>query len=204
MTTATREPDGWAEEPRLLDTDASGPAASIWWGIIGLVTIEIVVFGSLIVSYFYYKTNGVDWPPEDPPSLLLPTINTGVLLASSFAISVADRGIRDGSQRRLRAGLLASVVLAVLFLVLKGFEFAEKPYRWDDHSYGSIVWTMLGLHALHVFSVLLKSCTMTVLAFKGYFSERSYVGVQVNGLYWHFVTAIWVPIYVTIYLSPRL
>lgn len=194
----------YREEPRELDTDASGPAANIWWGIVGLVTIEIVVFGTLLVSYFYYKAHNPGWEPVDPPRLLLPSLNTAVLVGSSMAISIADRGIRDGNQLRLRAGLLASILFAITFLVLKALEFSQKGYRWDDHSYGSIVWTVLGLHALHVFSVLLKSCVMTVLAFMGYFSARSYVGVQVNGLYWHFVVIIWIPIYLTIYLSPRL
>lgn len=192
-----------AREPRLLTTDAHGPQTNIFWGIVGLITVEITVFSTLIASYFYYKAGQPDWPPADAPKLLVPTINSVVLALSSLAISIADRGIRDGNQRRLRIGLLASIVFAIVFLALKGYELWHKPYQWDDHAYGSIVWTMLGLHTLHVFSVLLKSCVMTVLAFRGYFSEHSYVGVQVNGLYWHFVVVIWIPIYFTIYISPR-
>lgn len=191
-------------EPRLLDDAAAGPEANVWWGVMGLIVIETVVFGTLIVSYFYYEASIANWPSEDPPALLLPSINTLVLVLSSLAIWTADRGIARGSQTRLRLGLLASIVLAVVFLVLKAIELREKPYRWDDHAYGSIVWTMLGLHALHVTSVFLKSCTMAVLAFKGFFTRHSYVGVQVNGLYWHFVVVIWIPIFLTIYLSPRL
>ena len=191
-------------EPRELDTNASGPGANIWWGIIGLIAVEITVFSALIASYFYYEANSTAWPPEDPPSLRLPTINTFVLIGSSVAIAFADRGIRDGRQGRLKTGLLASIVFALVFLLLKGIELSENPYHWDTHAYGSIVWMMLGLHTLHVVSVLLKSSVMAVLAFKGYFSERRYVGVQVNGLYWHFVVVIWVPIYLTIYVSPRL
>jgi cytochrome c oxidase subunit III len=192
-----------AQAVRHLGTDAKGPEANIWWGIAGLITIEIVVFGTFISSYFYYKATTTDWPPEPPPDLLLPLLNTLVLVGSSAAIFIADRGIAKGSQQRLRWGLVASTVLAVVFLVLKYLEFDQKEYRWDSHSYGSIVWTMLSLHALHVFSVMLKSAVMTVLAFKGYFTRHSYIGVQVNGLYWHFVVLIWVPIFITVYLSPR-
>jgi cytochrome c oxidase subunit III len=193
-----------ARQPRLLTTDASGAQTNIWWGIMGLITIEVMVFGTLIVSYFYLKAHSSGWPPAPPPELLLPTINTLVLFASSYSIHNADRGVAEGDQRRLKIGLTASTVLAVVFLAIKWFEFAEKPYRWDSHAYGSIVFLLLGLHALHVLSVMLKSAVMTALAFRGFFSERSYVGVQVNGLYWHFVVAIWIPIYITVYLSPRL
>lgn len=190
-------------EPRLLDDAATGPETTIWWGIVGLITVEIVVFTTLLTSYFYLAVRQHGWPPADAPDLLVPTINSIVLILSSISISIADRGIRDGKQGRLRAGLIASIVFAVLFLGLKAYELAHKPYRWDDHAYGSIVWFILGLHTLHVFSVLLKSCVMTVLAFRGFFSQHSYVGVQVNGLYWHFVVVIWIPIYITVYLSPR-
>lgn len=191
------------QQPRLLSDDATGPQTTIWWGIVGLITIEIVVFTTLLTSYFYLGTGEHGWPPAEPPDLLVPTVNTVVLILSSLAIGIADRGISKGSQRRLRWGLLASIVLAILFLGLKAYEFSHKPYRWDDHAYGSIVWLVLGLHTLHVFSVLLKSSVMAVLAFRGFFTRHSYVGVQVNGLYWHFVVVIWIPIYVTIYLSPR-
>ena len=190
--------------PRLLDTNASGPGANIWWGIVGLIAVEITVFAALIASYYYYQVLSPGWPPESPPPLLLPTVNTFVLIGSSIAIAIADRGIRDGRQGRLRAGLVASILFAIAFLVLKGMELADKDYHWDTHAYGSIVWMMLGLHSLHVLSVLLKSLVMAVLAFRGYFSERRYVGVQVNGMYWHFVVVIWIPIYITLYLSPRM
>jgi cytochrome c oxidase subunit III len=197
----TAAPD--PRRPRILTTDASGAQTNIWWGIMGLIVIEVMVFGTLIVSYFYLKAHSTGWPPEPAPSLLLPTINTLVLFASSISIHIADKGVAAGSQRRLKAGLVGSTILAVVFLVLKWFEFQEKPYQWNSHAYGSIVFLLLGLHALHVFSVMLKSGVMSALAFRGFFSEQSYVGVQVNGLYWHFVVAIWLPIYVTVYLSPR-
>lgn len=203
MTTATIH-RAFDRPPRELDTNASGPGANIWWGIVGLIAIEITVFSALIASYFYYDANASHWPPEPPPELLLPSVNSFVLLGSSLAIAFADRGIRDGRQGRLRVGLVLSILFAIVFLVLKGIELSQKDYRWDTHAYGSIVWTMLGLHSLHVFTVFLKSCVMAVLAFRGYFTDRNYVGVQVNGLYWHFVVVIWIPLYLTIYVSPRL
>ena len=188
-----------------LPTMVHGFRSNIYWGMLGLITVEVAVFSTLIVSYFYLMVRGEGmWPPtSEPPGLLLPTINTFVLFASSAAIHMADKAVRVDELRKMRLGLMVSVVLAVTFLGIKVAELAEKPYQWDTHAYGSMVWTMLGLHSLHVFSVMLKSVVVTVLAFRGYFSSRWYRGMEVNGLYWHFVVLIWLPLYFVIYLTPR-
>ncbi len=188
--------------PDRYDTSIHGPRANLWWGIMGIIVIEIMVFGSLLVSYYYLKVHNPQWPPGDTEDLLLPTINTVVLLMSSYAIYYADKEIVKDNERGLKIGMVSSVVLALMFLVFKYFEFAGKEYSHDTHAYGSVVYTVLGLHTIHVVGVLLKSIVVTILAFRGYWKPNHHAGVQVNGLYWHFVVAIWFPIYFTIYLTP--
>jgi cytochrome c oxidase subunit III len=77
------------------------------------------------------------------------------------------------------------------------------PYSWSDHAYGSIVWLIAGFHSLHVISLVLKSLLVAVIAWRGYFDEHRYLGVEVNGIYWHFVVLVWVPLYVVLYWGPR-
>jgi cytochrome c oxidase subunit III len=181
--------------------------APLWWGFIGLVTIEATVFASFIVSYFYLKTGASGgWPPAplDSPDLLLPTVNTAVLIASSFVVHWGDTGIKKGNRKRLRVAMLVAIAMAVTFLVLKVVEYADKSYRWDDHAYGSMIWVMIGFHSAHVFTVVLKTIIVDVLAWRGYFNEHRNLGVGVNGVYWHFVVIIWIPLYLTIYWAPRL
>lgn len=182
-----------------------GHGEMAWWGIVLLLAIETTVFASLIFSYFYLRAGFVEWPPPgiDPPDLLLPTVNTFVLLASAVPVAWADRGIRGGNQLAVRAGKLAGQALLVLFLVLKVVEYAGYDYSWETNAYGSIVWTITGFHVAHVTVAFLKSVVVLTLAWKGYFSERRYLGVQANAFYWYFVVLIWIPIYLTIYLSPR-
>ncbi len=183
----------------------AGSRAPLWWGMVLLLVIETAVIGTLITSYFYLRINQPEWPPPgvDPPELLLPTLNTVILLASSIPMYLADHGITRGRTRQLFWGMVGSIVLGGTFLVLKVVEYSDVPYRWDDHAYGSIVWLMIGFHSAHVLSVILKSVVVAVLAWRGYFNAERLLGVQVNGLYWHFVVAIWIPLYVVIYWAPR-
>jgi cytochrome c oxidase subunit III len=184
----------------------SGSRAPLWWAMVLLLVIESAVFGTLISTYYYLKLLAPSWPPAgvEPPALLLPTINTLVLLSSSIPIFIADRGITRGSRTRLLWGAGVAGAMAVTFLVLKVVEYAAVPYRWDDHAYGSIIWLIIGFHSAHVGSVVLKTLVVFTLGYRGFFNEKRHLGVQINGLYWHFVVAVWVPLYFVIYWTPRL
>jgi cytochrome c oxidase subunit 3 len=183
-----------------------GSRAPLWWAMVMLLVIESMVFGTLIATYFYLRMHQPEWPPGgvDPPSLLLPTLNTLLLVASSVPVYLADHGITEGNSRRLTWGMTAAAAMALVFLGLKVYEYSRVPYAWDDHSYGSIIWLIVGFHSAHVFSVVLKTVVVAVLSMRGYFNAERNLGVQINGLYWHFVVAVWLPLYAVIYWSPRL
>ncbi|HMQ31788.1 MAG TPA: cytochrome c oxidase subunit 3 [Chloroflexaceae bacterium] len=196
--------------PRIIPADAlpvnlSDKRAPVWWGVLMLILIELTVFAALVASYFYLKFHAPVWPPDgiEPPDLLLPSINAGILLVSSLPVWWADRSIRKGDTRALKLGLAIGFVLGATFLVLKVIEYAGNDYTWATNAYGSIVWTITGFHSAHVLILLIKTLVVLVLAFRGYFSERRNVGVQANGLYWHFVVVVWIPLFATLYLSPR-
>lgn len=183
-----------------------GNKSPLWWGFLGLLFIEGTVFAILIASYFYLRMGNPAWPPEtfEYPELLLPTINTLVLLASSVAMARADHHVRRGNQRGLALGINIGIVLAVIFLILKAVEYHDYPYRWDTNAYGSIVWAIIGFHSAHVTVLVLKTIIVDVLAWRGYFNQERRLGVTVNGLYWHFVVVVWIPLYLVLYWSPRL
>lgn len=173
--------------------------------MVGLITVEATVFSTLIASYFYLRLGHPEWPPAgvEEPKLLVPTINTVVLLLSSLPMHSADRGIARNDQRALKLGLLGSLVLALVFLGIKAYELSHLEYSWNSHAYGSIVWTILGFHSLHVSALVLKTIVVGLLAIKGFFHAEERIAVQVNGLYWHFVVAVWIPLYLVLYWVPR-
>lgn len=195
-----------AVDAGLLKTYGSSDDMPLWWGMVGLITIESVVFSSLVSSYFYLGFRQPEWPLPGvkDPELLLPAIGTLVLLASSWFMHRADQAVDRDDQRRLVRSLLGSIVLAAVFLALKVHEYSGKEYRWDSHPYGSIVWLIIAFHAAHVLSVVLKTIVVMVLSWRGFFHSRNRLALTVNGFYWHFVVAVWVPLFTVIYLSPRL
>jgi cytochrome c oxidase subunit I+III len=179
-----------------------------WWGMLLLIVIEAVVFAALIVSYFYLRAGNEEWPPElvGRPDLLLPTINTLILLASSIPMWLADRGIRRGNQRHLKWGLVGSFVLGFIFVVIKFIEYGNVSfaYGWTRHAYNSIVWMIILYHSVHVIALLIKTTVVAIWAFRGQFTEERNGALQANGMYWHFVVLVWLPLYATVYLSPYL
>jgi cytochrome c oxidase subunit III len=177
--------------------------APVWWGMVWLIIIEIVFFSGLIATYFYLRYYAVEWPIGgiSRPDMLLPTISALVLFASSAPMYWADSGIKKGDVSQLKIGLVISFVLGATFLALKYVEYSGYPYNWATNAYGSITWTIAGFHSAHVMSVMLKVGVVFTAASRGYFSAERNIGVHLNGLYWHFVVAIWVPLFFTLYLS---
>lgn len=183
-----------------------GSKSVVWWGMLGLLAIESTVILGMIAMYFWLKLANPAFPPEgiDVPGLLLPTINTFVLLASGVAMIVAKRGIVRGNQRTLKIGQLVALVLAVVFLVIKVVEYSGYDYDWSTHAYGSITWTMTGFHFGHVVSVLLKGIVTFAMSMRGMFRPDRHLAFEVGTLYWVFVVIVWLPLYFTMYISPRL
>jgi cytochrome c oxidase subunit III len=189
-----------------LPTMVSGPRATVWWGMVMLLAIESAVFGTLIASYFYLRLAEPAWPPPGVslPDLKLSTINTFVLVASSGWMWYGDSGLEKGDVRRLLIGVTGALILAGVFIVLKVIEYADVSYRWDDHAYASIVWLTIGFHTAHVISLVLKTLVILGMATRGYLDQDRYIGIEVNGLYWHFVVIVWLPLYAVLYWAPRL
>lgn len=178
----------------------------LWWGFVGLIAIEAAVFAILITSYFYLSMGHAEWPPGgiEEPKLLLPTLNTVILVLSSGAMVFADKRIKKDDKRGLAIGLAVGIVLATVFQILKAIEYAKEDVHWDTNAYGSILWALIVFHSAHVTAVILKTVVVDILAWRGYFTRERMLGVTVNGLYWHFVVAVWIPLYLVIYWSPRL
>jgi cytochrome c oxidase subunit I+III len=188
-----------------LPTCLTGTKAPLFWGMILFITIEAVFFAAFLVSYYYLRGNEPNWPPGKTPlpDLRLPITYTIVLILSSVAMHVGDKSIQKGHVKRLIRAQIVALLLMLAFLALKVADFAFfAPDRWYTDAYGSLTWTLSGLHATHAASVLLKGVVVLALARRGHFTAERRLGVQINGVYWHFVVLIWIPIFFTLYLFP--
>ncbi|NIC05700.1 cytochrome c oxidase subunit 3 [Billgrantia bachuensis] len=179
--------------------------APLWWGILGLITIESAVVLTFCVSYMYLAAYAEAWPPsgESAPPMLWPSINLGLLMLSSLTMFLAGQAINRGNQRGLAIGVTASVLLASTVLVLRSLELMAYEFSWKDHAYGSIVWTISGFHYVHVTSIVFGSAVVAILAWRGYFTQQRQIGVVVDTNYWYFVCFAWIPFYLLLYWGPR-
>jgi cytochrome c oxidase subunit III len=177
----------------------------MWWGTFGLIAIEGTLFALAIGSYLYLRSQSDAWPiGAPPPQLLWGTVNTLILLASIWPNHMAKRAAEACDLVRTRRWLMAGLAFSVAFLVVRGFEFGALHTRWDSNAYGSMVWTLLGLHTVHLLTDTYDTAVLGVLLFTGPMEGQRFVDVSENALYWYFVVFSWLPIYAVIYGVPRL
>jgi cytochrome c oxidase subunit III len=191
---------------RKLPTHPDGIDAPEWWGIVSLVVIEAVVFTGAMASYFHLKVVNDAWPPAiiDKPELLLPTLNSLILLLSTIPVWLGVRQMKRGSDRTARIGLPIAMGMLVVFMGLKIYEYTANDWGVSTHAYGSAVMLMTGLHMAHVGAVILKSGVILSYLHSRRIDPRRAVPLEANAVYYYFVAGIWVPLYATIYLAPHL
>jgi cytochrome c oxidase subunit 3 len=181
-----------------------GSMSLMWWGTLGLMAIEGMVFALAVIVYFYLRSHAQRWPFSTPaPALLWGTLNTVILIASLVPNQLAKRAAQRLDRRGVQLWISVCLAMAFAFLVVRWFEFEVLNCRWDTDAYGSIVWTLLGLHTFHLITDTWDTTVLDVLFFTGPLEGRRYVDVSENALYWYFVVLSWVPIYAVIYWAPR-
>jgi cytochrome c oxidase subunit 3 len=187
-----------------LPTMAFGHRDPLWWGVMGMIAIESTVFVLLFATYFYLRGNYALWPPSGLPSVsrVLATINVGVLLVSCVPIHWANASALQRKLGGMRWGLVLASVLGLAFIALRLVEFQYLSFRWDSHAYGSVFFTIVGLHTTHTLAATLENLVLAALLFIGPVEEKHLVDVRVNGMYWFFVVASWVPTFVILFLDP--
>jgi cytochrome c oxidase subunit III len=188
-----------------LPTYAFSHRSLTWWGTMGMILIEGIVFVAAIVVYFYLRERVDQWPPVgEPPSLLWGTVNLGILLASALPNEWAKRRAQREDLRGVRIGLVAALLFSVGFLVVRALEYPALNTTYTGSAYGSIVFALLTLHTAHIVSDFIDSAVVTTLMFTGPLEGRRFVDVSETCLYWWFVVLSWIPIWFTIYIAPRL
>ncbi len=181
-----------------------GHRSVAWWATFGIIAIEGSVFALMIMSYLYLKGRVPHWPPAAfPPDLTWGTINTLILLASAIPAQITKSAAERLELRKARRWLVIAVAFGLAFCAVRVLEFQTLNVWWDDNAYGSVVWTLLGLHTVHLVTDVIDSIVLAVLLFTGPLSATKLVDTSENSLYWWFVVLSWLPIYAVIYIAPR-
>lgn len=177
-----------------------------WWGLLCGIATESALFAYLLFSYYYCAVQlGPDWLPGPPPALRLALPNTIILLLSSVSAAYADHSVRRGTRAGALIGLAVTIVLGAAFLVIQLLEWHAKTFSISSGgTYGSLYFTTTGFHLAHVAVGLLGLLLALLWALLGYFDRRRHVPVLLAVTYWHFVDAVWLAVFFTYYVAPRL
>jgi heme/copper-type cytochrome/quinol oxidase subunit 3 len=182
-----------------------GHRGLIWWGTVGFMVIEGSIFAIALVVYFYLRLNVEDWPPGLPdPNPSFGSVNLVLVLISLVPAAISKRAAEAFQLERARTWLLVLVVMGLGSVVLRAFEYPALNCRWDDNAYGSIVWVLLSMHTIHVATDVADSIVLLAMAWTTPMTRQRFVDLSENSLYWYFIVAWWIPIYLVIYFAPRL
>ncbi|HEU0149605.1 MAG TPA: cytochrome c oxidase subunit 3 [Bradyrhizobium sp.] len=183
-----------------------GAASMTWWGTLAFMLIEGTGFALIIAVYLYLMSLAPTWPLNAPPPDLLPgTLVTAILLISVVPNILVSRWAERQDLRKVRIGMVVMSVFGLVPLIVRAYEFPALNVLWDTNAYGSIVWTMLGLHTTHILTDLADTLVLAALMFTRHGDNlRRFGDVQDNAMYWNFVVATWLPIYGCIYWLARL
>lgn len=189
-----------------LPTVVFGPRSTLWWGVVGLMTIEGMMFAIMAFSYYYLRGTAPMWPPSGVvhPGVGITTLSLAVLLASMAPAYLAARAITREDLRGARNWFAVTVLFGIAALALRAMVMDRFTFLWNSHAYGSLIWTTAGLHTLHLLSGTVENLLFVILLHRGPVEDKHLLDARLNSLYWYFVALSWVPFYVIFFLDPAL
>jgi Heme/copper-type cytochrome/quinol oxidase, subunit 3 len=174
-----------------------------WWGMVFLILTEASLFAFLLFSYFYLDAQNTTWPPGGPPEITLAMVNTIILVVSSVPVRLGVKSIQRGRRAMLNFWLVVTLLLGIAFLIIEAIEWGQKPFSPRTNAYASMFFTITGFHYAHVAVGLLMLVVVLLRNVAGHFHAHRHLAVENTALYWHFVGAVWIFVFLTFYITPR-
>jgi cytochrome c oxidase subunit 3/cytochrome o ubiquinol oxidase subunit 3 len=171
-----------------------------------LIAAEAAIFTIFVVAYLFYIGKSVTGPhPRDV--LHVPIFLTICLLSSSVTIHFASRLLQSGRVRYFALCWLLTIVLGAVFLAGTVREWRHLIYDQgltiQTNLFGTTYYSLVGLHGFHVTVGLLALTTVLLFALRGDVGRQHAERIEVLSMYWHFVDAVWVVVFVVVYMVGR-
>jgi cytochrome c oxidase subunit 3 len=179
---------------------------------------EVLLFAGLFLGYAVYRHFYSDTfkAASHHLDLVMGTINTVVLISSSFTVAMAYYSVKKGRNRAAAWLLVFTILCAMAFLVIKAFEYNHKfeegalPGKWfhfhemegmpGANLFFTVYFLATGLHAFHVIVGMTILIWVLRRLVRGDFNPTYYIPVELGGLYWHLVDLIWIFLFPLLYL----
>ncbi|MGZ8502435.1 MAG: cytochrome c oxidase subunit 3 [Candidatus Limnocylindrales bacterium] len=183
--------------------DANVARSNLLLGVKLGILSEVMLFGALFAAYFVVRAESPGWPPVgglERPESLLPGLNTLLLVSSSGTMQWAVRSARSGDRSHILRWLGLTLLLGGTFIVIQGYEFATNGFGLDAGIFGSTFYILTGFHGAHVLAGLGLIAIVANRARRGLISADHHTAVEATSYYWHFVDAVWLFLFSTLYL----
>jgi cytochrome c oxidase subunit III len=171
-------------------------------GVLLFIISEAMLFGSFFTAYFFIRVvQDTPWPP-DPFEfpVAVATMNTIILMSSSFTMHYALHSIKRGNRIGLQVGLATTFLMGFVFLATQINEYFKAGFAIHDGAFASVFYGLTGLHGAHVFVGLTLLAVANIRTLRGHFNPKAHMGVEVTGIYWHFVDVMWIIVFSTVYV----
>lgn len=173
------------------------------FGVVIFLVAESMIFLGLFTAFLIYRSTLPAWPPEGTPELelLLPGINTAVLIASSFVMHQGDVAIKKNDVAGLRFWYAITAFMGAAFLAGQAYEYAHLEFGLTTNIFASAFYVLTGFHGLHVtVGLFLILGVLWRAQKKEHYSDQDHFGVEAAELYWHFVDVVWIVLFTLVYL----
>ena len=170
------------------------------------IASEVMLFGSFFSAYFFARVvvGGAEpWPPDGLElPVYLALLNTIILVTSSFTMHWALQSVKRNARAGLIAGLTLTFLLGLTFLLIQAREFTRLGFAPSTNAFGSTFYGLTGLHGAHVFVGLNLLAFALIRSVRGHYGPEpeKHLGVELPGIYWHFVDVMWIVVYTTVYV----
>jgi cytochrome c oxidase subunit III len=171
-------------------------------GMYLFIISEIMVFGAFFTAYFFIRVvAGDEWPAAgtELPKLIA-GVNTMILFSSSGTMHVALEAVKAGNRNLLKLAIMTTFLLGATFLFIQINEYVHIGFAPSDSAQASVFYGLTGLHGAHVTVGLTLLAFASIRAFRGHFTPEDHRGVEIPGIYWHFVDVMWLVVYFTVYI----
>jgi cytochrome c oxidase subunit I+III len=176
------------------------------WSMALMILLVGICVSLFEFTYFYIAILHVEWPQDNlpAPELLLPGIATLAMLAAAGSMFFANRRISAGRQWGLRIFLLLAFVLGGTAAGLLVYDLRQVPFDHTTNVYGSLYVTLSIFLVAIVIGGMAQNLFTQVWAWRGRYTPREHIAVDIGALYWYFAALFWVILAGTVYLSPHL
>ena len=201
------EVDLWPYRPT---RSSAGDWGDATWAMVWIIITECIIFASFFAYWFWARWHTLSWESAVGGSwpatgvehdIALVGLNTVLLLSSGVLAHYSAGFHSEGRLQEAGKSLYAAIALGLAFLAIQMYEYSNAGFLWGDHPYGTAFFSLTGLHGLHVLVGLLVFIVVAVLMRNGYMSTDRHDGYRAVTMYWHFVDAVWIVLFLVVYLE---